>query len=42
MPKKQGTVSYFCGGQLRGHEEMNAITQILPCDDTPVNDVISN
>ena len=42
MPKKQGIVSYFCGGQLSGHEELNAIIQIRPCDDTLVNDVISD
>ena len=42
MPKKQGIVSYFCGGQQSGHEELNIIIQILPCDDTLVNNVISN
>ena len=42
MPKKQGIVSYFCGGQQSGHEELNIITQIRLCDVTLFNDVISN
>ena len=42
MPKKQGFVSYFDGGQQYGHEEMKTIIQIRPCDDTLGNDVNSN
>ena len=42
MPKKQGIVSYFGGGQQYGHEEMKPIIQIQPCDDTLGNDVNLN